>query len=300
MMNRSFLLLAGFLVCYSFSVRALPNFISQGAIDTHILTATTELKPVFPMDKSYHTAAVCFLGDPTCIAQGSFGKGDEEIMLDATQMCQDDGYKLTSCTKPAYPQQTCPHSDLYFKSCKDDFDKACLESDFVTSCNSGETLDLSQACPYSSLYAKCKCNPCEGYDYTYAQATAEGYVPNGECQSCGTTKYKRKNNPCSGFLTCDCGGEVGSANCKSGTETKYKTCKVCCANSCTLATCPTGNTCGLEACSNKYCITGCSINYEYWCTQPTTNCTTLGYTKTATQCPNGYMKCPYGSSVYCD
>ena len=55
----------------------------------------------------------------------------------------------------------------------------------------------------------------------------------------------------------------------------------------------------MESCSNKYCITGCAVNYTDWCSQPITDCGALGYTKTASQCPDGYLKCPYGETVFC-
>lgn len=32
---------------------------------------------------------------------------------------------------------------------------------------------------------------------------------------------------------------------------------------------------------------------------PTPDCTSLGYTKTISDCPNGYLKCPYGETVFC-
>ena len=247
---------------------------------------------------SYKTAAVCFLGFGEC-GDGSFSKSDEDFTVDTVKQCQNEGYTITSCAAPQYPSGQCPYNSNYYASCKDDTARACKEAGYDTSCNDGYIKDSSQICPYNSSYYKCKCNPCDGYAYTQAQATADGYVADGSCNSCGTTKYKRKNNPCTGFLTCECGGQIGTQTCKSGSVTKYAVCKTCCENKCSETTCPAGYVCELEACSNKYCITGCAVNYTDWCTQPITDCGTLGYTKTADQCPDGYLKCPYGDTVFC-
>ena len=264
---------------------------------THTHTYTPVPEPA-SLANSYKTAAVCFLGFGEC-GDGSFSKSDEDFTVDTVKQCQNEGYTITSCAAPQYPSGQCPYNSNYYASCKDDTARACKEAGYDTSCNDGYIKDSSQICPYNSSYYKCKCNPCDGYAYTQAQATADGYVADGSCNSCGTTKYKRKNNPCTGFLTCECGGQIGTQTCKSGSVTKYAVCKTCCKNKCSETTCPAGYVCELEACSNKYCITGCAVNYTDWCTQPITDCGTLGYTKTADQCPDGYLKCPYGDTVFC-
>ena len=60
----------------------------------------------------------------------------------------------------------------------------------------GKVGDTNQSCPYNESYKKCVCNPCGGYDYTAAQASAQGYTPGEVCNSCGTMKYKRSANAC--------------------------------------------------------------------------------------------------------
>lgn len=265
---------------------------------THTHTYTPVPEPA-SLANSYKTAAVCFLGFGNCGKDQSFSKGDSSYERNPSDMCREEGYAVTSCSLPKYPSGQCPYDPSLYKSCKDDTARACKEAGFNTSCGSGYIKDNSQICPYNSSYYKCKCNPCDGYAYTLAQATADGYVADGSCNSCGTTKYKRKNNPCTGFLTCECGGQIGTQTCKSGSVTKYAVCKTCCENKCSETTCPAGYVCELEACSNKYCITGCAVNYTDWCTQPIADCGTLGYTKTADQCPDGYLKCPYGDTVFC-
>ena len=80
----------------------------------------------------------------------------------------------------------------------------------------------------------------------------------------------------------------------------YNNCKTC-ENKCTLASCPAGASCTYEDCSQKYCAVGCATNYTDWCTKPETDCAKLGYTKAASDCSHGYLKCPYNSSaVFCE
>lgn len=339
MMNRSFFLLfAGFLVCYSGSANALPNFISQSAIDTHIPTATIELKPVsfLDIDNSYQTAAVCFLGMGDCGNEGGFNKSNDDMGMDGNTLCLNEGFNISNCELPKYPDRQCPYNQHYYMACAENTARACRELGFVTSCSGTEIPDSSNVCQYNSNYFKCQCSPCDGYeytlaqaeaegyvsdgscqsceeikykrkcascesyDYTYEQATAEGYEIDGSCQTCETTKYKRKNNLCEGYQACECGGEIGTQTCKSGTVTLYQNCKACCENKCSEDNCPAGKICEYETCSQKYCVTGCATNYTDWCTTPITDCGTLGYTKRISECVNGYLKCPYGDSVFCE
>ena len=245
-------------------------------------------------------AAVCFLGFGNCDTEAGYGGGGEDFTIDTANQCKNEGYTITSCEPPTYVSGApCPYNDKYYAKCSEDKVRACKDAGYVDSCGDGYVLDSAQSCRYDSSYKKCKCNPCDGYTYTYEQATADGYVTDGFCLSCNTTKYKRKNNPCVGYYDCECGGEIGTSTCKSGSVTKYAVCKTCCENKCSETTCPAGYVCELEACSNKYCITGCAVNYTDWCTQPITDCGTLGYTKTTDQCPDGYLKCPYGDTVFC-
>ena len=288
---------------------------------THTHTYTPVPEPA-SLANSYKTAAVCFLGFGNCGKDQSFSKGDSSYERNPSDMCREEGYAVTSCSLPKYPSEQCPYDPSLYQSCKDDTARACKEAGFNTSCGSGYIKDSSQICPYNSSYYKCKCNPCDGYAYTQAQATADGYVADGSCNSCGTTKYKRKNNPCTGFLTCECGGQIGTQTCKSGSATKYQVCKPCCENRCSQTSCPDGYLCELEACSNKYCITGCAIGYgdleNYWsdgqlkcwlngisagsysCAE-IPDCTKLGFSANANNC-NGkkYLTCPFNCNyVFC-
>ena len=193
-------------------------------------TYTPEPKPAFQFeqtDKAFKTAAVCFLGAENCgdAGFGSMG-GDDGYKVDTVQQCKNEGYSVTSCSLPAYPSGQCPYNSAYFAKCVEDRPRACKEAGFTeTSCASGTVMEAT--CSFDANYKKCKCDPCSGYDYTYAQASAQGYVPDGSCLSCSETKYKRKENPCSGYSSCECGGETGSASCYSGSIQKFESCKKC-------------------------------------------------------------------------
>ena len=226
---------------------AAPDFPSH----THTYTPI-ELEPISDIPASLKLASVCFLGAGDCgDARFSSLDGDDDYKVDTVQQCKNEGYSVTSCSLPAYPSGQCPYNGTYFAKCVEDKVRACKEAGYVLSCDDGYILDNIQLCPYDSSYKKCKCNPCDDYAYTYAQATASGYVTDGSCNSCGTIRYKRKENPCSGFKTCDCGGEIGTKTCISGSITKYQVCKECCdskyqydSSNCPLPQELSGGSCG--------------------------------------------------------
>ncbi len=207
-----------------------PRLTIASGFPAHTHTYTPEPKPAFQFeqpDKAYKTASVCFLGSANCgdAGFGSMG-GDNGYKVDTVQQCGNEGYSVTSCSLPAYPSGKCPYNGAYFAKCIEDRPRACKEAGFTeTSCASGTVVEAT--CSFDANYKKCKCDPCSGYGYTYAQATAQGYVPDGSCLSCSETKYKRKENPCSGYSSCECGGEVGAASCYSGSIQKFKSCKKC-------------------------------------------------------------------------
>ena len=149
------------------------------------------------VDKSraYKTAFVCFLGDGDCERKLDFGFLDEEPEpvppsepVDPGQECVDEGYTNAPCIAGYVPDEYCP---------------------------------------YDSSYYTCDKEPCAGYDYTYAEATAQGYVPDGSCQDGSTKKYKRIENPCVGYSVCACGGEPSAARCYTGATLKFSQCKPC-------------------------------------------------------------------------
>ena len=278
-------------------------------------------------------AAVCFISDTKNCSDGMFGYGEEvsgggsgsggvpDYDLNDAERCRKEGYTLTSCAAGETPEGFCIYNSNYFArcvcpsgyktceppyygvgtacgdkyaSCEEDTERACteLDSEFTDTCQDGWKIDPNNACEYDETYGKC-CNLCEGYDYT---TIPEGYIANGDaCVDCnGTSKYKIKINPCDGFQDCGVmGPDTGAQTCMSGSQIKYDNCKPC-PNLGTLSSCPTGTNCEYEACSGLWYATGCQSGYTNFCTQPTTDCTALGYQKTT--CSGKILKCPYNSA----
>ena len=235
-------------------------------------TYTPEPKPAFQFeqtDKAFKTAAVCFLGAGDCDSNVGFDKGDDYVRS-GKEICMENGYEQTVCTVPSYLYNQCPEDSNYYQSCKEDRPRACKEAGFTeTSCASGTVVEAT--CSFDANYKKCKCDPCSGYDYTYAQASAQGYVPDGSCLSCSETKYKRKENPCSGYSSCECGGETGSASCYSGSIQKFESCKKCCSACASGTSLNCASDCyreekGKDSCGNLCysCYKGRIHIYGYW------------------------------------
>ena len=221
---------AAFLAFPSSSGAAALSHVHASAVgDIYAHTSTLSAEPAsrfIDMNRAYKTAAVCFLGYGDCGDKADYGKGNEDYIIDTAEQCQNEGYTVTSCPLPAYPAGQCPYNDAYFAKCVDDKPRACEETGFdETDCADGTVVEAT--CSFDANYKKCKCNPCDGYDYTYEQATAQGYITDGSCQSCSETKYKRKENPCSGYSVCECGGEVGASDCYTGATRKFSSCKQC-------------------------------------------------------------------------
>ncbi len=287
------------------------------------------------MSRSYKTAGICFLGSGNCDPNVGFGKADD-YKIDTDAQCKNEGFSLTSCALPSYRSgDTCPYNSAYFTECKEDTVRACTESGYsVTSCSlpnylngqcpynsayynkcQADTIRACQedgyqascptgyvtntACPYNSSYTTCKCNPCSGYDYTYAQATAQGYLTDGSCNSCGTTKYKRKQNPCDGYSTCECGGASGASSCYSATTQKFSSCKSCNTNTSLAFWCCLPGNCDYSGCFSRVGYS-CSNNPSYFrctdaggtpqfagCVGPDYGPFTVGYSAGITPSHNG-------------
>ena len=231
--------------------------------------------------------------------------GDEYVdkCYGATDWCKNNGYAVTACALPAYPAEACPYDGKYFKKCQKDNGRACEDNEYYVSCPTGKVTDETVICPYDGSYKGCVCNPCEGYDYTAAEANAQGYHASTlVCNSCGTIKYKRVENSCNGYKECTYGGE-GTDSCWRGETHLFKTCKAeGCENKCKLTVCPEGRFCEYEACSQKWCDLGCNVgttDLETLCTRPETDCKKLGYFRTAKECGNSYrLACPFNKDIF--
>lgn len=208
-------------------------------------------------------AAVCFLGT-NCDNSSGFSSSGEDMTLDYTKMCKNEGFTITSCDVPTYTNTPCTYNPLYFSQCKEDKIRACKEGGYVNSCPTGEQLKTTNRCPWDNTYGTC-CTTCVGYDYTESTIPV-GYIADGlACESCTGKKYRIKINPCDGYKECDRGGALGSQTCMSGTIKKFDSCLVCPSNC--FASCPAGTSCSM--CDGKYCINTCQTGYwsyeNYYC-----------------------------------
>ena len=281
--------------------------------------AANSKRPVsFP---AFKIASVHFLTNDGGQVFGGFGNGDVQFEDPTVTRCQREGYNLTACTI-GLPTNICPYNSSYFKSC-------CTADYKYTSCaypltKSAESCGGKYRCYCdASLFPYTGCvSPQVSKTGSGSSCTSEGVTRYSECvcpdvyaESCtglnqqgkgvgctknGETKYTGCECKAGYTLTCSELGPVRSSDyCERSGIRYYNECKTC-PNKCSLASCPAGVVCEYEDCSKKYCDIGCAVGYINWCTTPETNCTTLGYTKSISQCPDGYVKCPYNpTSVFC-
>ena len=242
----------------------------------------------------------------------------------SVQNCKDLGYTKTSCSS-GNPSVFCPYNNAYFKECCDASYKYTADSCTypntisktscggkyqctcdttlypVTSCTSPQTpaTGNGSSCTANGVtrYSECVCPS----NYT---ETCTGQNQQGRGTGCtynGTTKYTACECKPGYNQTCtELGPVTPSDYCQMNGIKYYNNCKTC-ENKCKLDSCPAGVSCTLEDCSGKYCDVGCATGYVNWCTKPETDCAKLGYTKSVSQCSDGYLQCPYNSAaVFCE
>ena len=242
----------------------------------------------------------------------------------SVQNCKDLGYTKTSCSS-GNPSVFCPYNNAYFKECCDASYKYTADSCTypntlsktscggkyqctcdttlypVTSCTSPQTpaTGNGSSCTANGVtrYSECVCPS----NYT---ETCTGQNQQGRGSGCtykGTTKYTACECKPGYNQTCtELGPVTPNDYCLMNGIRYYNNCKTC-ENKCKLDSCPAGVSCTLEDCSGKYCDVGCATGYVNWCTKPETDCAKLGYTKSVSQCSDGYLQCPYNSAaVFCE
>ena len=242
----------------------------------------------------------------------------------SVQNCKYLGYTKTSCSS-GNPSVFCPYNNAYFKECCDASYKYTADSCTypntisktscggkyqctcdttlypVTSCTSPQTpaMGSGSSCTANGVtrYSECVCPS----NYT---ETCTGQNQQGRGSGCtynGTTKYTACECKPGYNQTCtELGPVTPSDYCQMNGIKYYNNCKTC-ENKCKLDSCPAGVSCTLEDCSGKYCDVGCATGYVNWCTKPETDCAKLGYTKSVSQCSDGYVRCPYNSAaVFCE
>ena len=242
----------------------------------------------------------------------------------SVQNCKYLGYTKTSCSS-GNPSVFCPYNNAYFKECCDASYKYTADSCTypntisktscggkyqctcdttlypVTSCTSPQTpaMGSGSSCTANGVtrYSECVCPS----NYT---ETCTGQNQQGRGSGCtynGTTKYTACECKPGYNQTCtELGPVTPNDYCLMNSIRYYNNCKTC-ENKCKLDSCPAGVSCTLEDCSGKYCDVGCATGYVNWCTKPETDCAKLGYTKSVSQCSDGYVRCPYNSAaVFCE
>ena len=225
------------------------------------------------------------------------------IRCNNKQWCILNDYIYTECEEPYELTDKCLNGEPMYKECTLNQELACKEEDptYTDVCDAGWIIDPNDHCSFSEDFGHC-CNTCPGF-VSKEELEEQGKTAVASCDSCDGKKYIGAAdgfNLCEGYWDCQDGCEIGSDTCVSFGVTKCKVCKRCEAR-CDLEECPAGSICEYEACTQRYCVTGCAIDMTYFCTKPETNCNQLGYVQIPEQCEGGGMiYCPYDNShVYC-
>ena len=248
--------------------------------------------------------------------------GNIEFADPYDQLCKDKGYTKTSCETGYWKSDFCPYKNEYFKQCCADKYKytadSCSYPNELSSdgcggkyrCICNRTLYPVESCVSPQVVSGDACTE-DGKKY-YSECvcpsnyteTCTGQNQQGRGTGCnynGTTKYTACECKPGYNQTCtELGPVTPSDYCQMNGIKYYNNCKTC-ENKCKLDSCPAGVSCTLEDCSGKYCDVGCATGYVNWCTKPETDCAKLGYTKSVSQCSDGYLQCPYNSAaVFCE
>ena len=248
--------------------------------------------------------------------------GNVEFEDASVQACQKRGYNLTACDGGYWQYDFCPYNNEYFRQCCADKYKytsdSCSYPNELSSdgcggkyrCICNRTLYPVESCASPQVVSGDACTE-DGKKY-YSECvcpsnyteTCTGQNQQGRGTGCtynGTTKYTACECKPGYNQTCtELGPVTPSDYCQMNGIKYYNNCKTC-ENKCKLDSCPAGVSCTLEDCSGKYCDVGCATGYVNWCTKPETDCAKLGYTKSVSQCSDGYLQCPYNSAaVFCE
>ena len=248
--------------------------------------------------------------------------GNVEFVDPYDQICKSMGYAQTSCAAGYWKFDFCRYSNAYFKQCCADKYKytadSCSYPNELSSdgcggkyrCICNRTLYPVESCASPQVVSGDACTE-DGKKY-YSECvcpsnyteTCTGQNQQGRGTGCtynGTTKYTACECKPGYNQTCtELGPVTPSDYCQMNGIKYYNNCKTC-ENKCKLDSCPAGVSCTLEDCSGKYCDVGCATGYVNWCTKPETDCAKLGYTKSVSQCSDGYLQCPYNSAaVFCE
>ena len=302
------------------------NFISDNHSGVHsqythfVRTSLNQFEPLsgaslgigLPNRTSFQTAGVYFITGDKGI---SFGE-ENEFGDPTGDYCKRLGYTVTSCDSGLF-NSSCPYNDKIY-------DRCCASTYTYTAstCTSPRTLSTDTCggkhrcyCNTSTYpYASCnspqiKGNSCTddtGTRYATCTCPASNTGPWG-CKEyysapCDTVCKAPHTDSCHLYesVATPYGCEKTFEGCSSKCEIAYK--DNCRNQTAIIPSCPDDATCNyFSDCGSKVQSWNCNSGYIYWCTAPETNCDTLGYTKTVSQCTTSYLRCPYNpDKVYCD
>lgn len=242
--------------------------------------------------------------------------------------CKKAGYDLTTCADGTFPKTLCPYNGSYFKECcSADYKYTKTECTYPHTASANSCggkyrcycdralypIETASGCAFPKIptsdtctqdgtpyYSACIC-PSE-YNKTCTEKNQTGV--DTPCNHNGENKYTSCR--CKQGYNLTCSGEGNSPAdptdyCLLNGIKYYNNCNTC-ANRCTVSELAKKSSIvyEYEECSKKYCAVGCALNYINWCVMPETDCAKLGYTKSVSQCPDGYLKCPGNSAaVFC-
>ena len=216
--------------------------------------------------------------------------GNVEFVDPYDQICKSMGYAQTSCAAGYWKFDFCRYSNAYFKQCCADKYKytadSCSYPNELSSdgcggkyrCICNRTLYPVESCASPQVVSGDACTE-DGKKY-YSECvcpsnyteTCTGQNQQGRGTGCtynGTTKYTACECKPGYNQTCtELGPVTPSDYCQMNGVKYYNNCKTC-ENKCKLDSCPVGNICEYEDCSQKYCTIGCATGYKdldnYWC-----------------------------------
>lgn len=177
--------------------------------------ANIELKAP-SLEKSYKTAAVCFMG---------FGDCDNiaDYDVNTINQCEQEGYKKNNCSPVQEPTGVCPYNPGYSSGCK-------CRSNLVT-CPAGQ-VGVGAAC--GGKYASCQCSP--SLVSCASNQTGTGATCGGKYQSCTCKpEYQYYSSNCASprsLTGSSCGGKYTGCSCPTGVSTGSFGCKSYYASPC--------------------------------------------------------------------
>ena len=261
------------------------HFVRTSLNQTFELVSGADLELNLPNRKTFPISSVQFITGRDNIDFGNMEFSDPSI-----DVCKNLGYTKNSCETGYWKFDFCSYNREYFKTCCDNSYKytssTCnhpneLSSDScggkykcicnkklypVTKCTSPQIFS-NEFCTEegTKYYSECLCP--SNYNQTCTGTNLEG--AGDGCTYNGVTKYTSCQCKAGYNMTCsELGPVTPSDYCLLNGIKYYNNCKTC-DFKCSLDTCPTGNICEYEDCSQKYCPIGCATNYKdldnYWC-----------------------------------